>query len=309
MVQKKMTDYPISRFFRQYPFVLQLLIIVGLLLVLFALGIIPSTERIILAFVFVMLWSKQSRSFLIDFAPFLILVFTYDSLRNIADNITSAQPHVQQLINWERALTGGTLPSYYLQQHLWGHFYTPVLDVLTNTLYLSHFLSPLILAVVLWYSQSPRLYWVYAAGLVVLSYAAFATYILYPAAPPWWATSHGYLNDTPVTLKHFIVSADVVSAGPNPVAAMPSLHAAYPTYIALVSISTWKKKGLPVLLLPLGVAFATIYQGHHYVVDALAGAIYATITFSTVFLGLKRYTGSFNLFSRLRAPRPDRSNI
>jgi membrane-associated phospholipid phosphatase len=55
-----------------------------------------------------------------------------------------------------------------------------------------------------------------------------------------------------------------------------------------VCVSVWGRKALPILLLPIAVAFSTFYLGHHWVVDALAGATYAFASFSTVFLWFRR---------------------
>ncbi len=262
-------------------------------------GTFPNTEMIAITFVFAFMWTRSGRAFLIEFMPFLLLLVTYKQMRNFADNLSRSEINVTNLIRWEEWLFGGTLPNHYLQAHLWGHFYTPLLDVLTNTLYLSHFLSPLVLSVILWQKRR-SLYWAFAIGLVVLSYAAFATYVLFPAAPPWWATLYGYLPRQPVTLAHFVASSEDLAKGANPVAAMPSLHAAYPTYIFLVSLYVWGKRAIPVVLLPAGVMFATFYLGHHYVIDAIAGAAYAVIAFSTVFLWATRFTATHALFSKPR---------
>jgi membrane-associated phospholipid phosphatase len=101
-----------------------------------------------------------------------------------------------------------------------------------------------------------------------------------------------------VTLDHFVASAEDLASGANPVAAMPSLHAAYPTYIALVAMRVWGKKGIPVIALPAGVMFATFYLGHHYVIDALAGAVYALVAFLVVYPWAQRFTASHRLFAR-----------
>ncbi len=251
-------------------------------------GKAPSTESIAGVFVFAFLWSRSGRSFLRDFGLFLVLLVAYKWTRNQADDLTRSAVNVTNLIAWEKGLFGGTLPNFYVQQHLWGHFYTPVLDVIFNFCYLSHFFSPLLLAVALWVYRYDA-FWPYMVGLVVLSYATFFTYVLFPAAPPWWATRYGYLTDQPVYLTHFILDADRVARSANPVAAMPSLHAGYPTFIALVTLHTWGKRAWPIVALPSLVIFATVYLGHHYVIDALAGATYALIVFLTVYLGVAHY--------------------
>ena len=70
--------------------------------------------------------------------------------------------------------------------------------------------------------------------------------------------------------------------GANLVAAVPSIHAAYPLLIFMFAI---KKTGLYALtLLPyvLGVWFTVVYLGEHYVVDVFAGIVYALGSYGIV---------------------------
>ena len=96
-----------------------------------------------------------------------------------------------------------------------------------------------------------------------------------------------YLPDQPVNMSTFAFPTLVEWAGPNHTAAMPSLHMAWPVYIALFCVFTWGKKAAWVFALPLCVGFATIYLGHHYVVDLLAGTVYALATFFMLLAALK----------------------
>ena len=112
---------------------------------------------------------------------------------------------------------------------------------------------------------------------MVLSYAGFTTYLLFPAAPPWLAHEWGILSET-VTAKNFgHVASTLMAASPNQVAAMPSLHMAFPTFIAAIGWWIWGRRSWPLLLIPPAVVFATIYLGHHYVVDLIAGAAYGLL--------------------------------
>ena len=70
---------------------------------------------------------------------------------------------------------------------------------------------------------------------------------------------------------------------------MPSLHVGYPVLIALVSVDVWGKRVWPIIFLPLAVTFAIVYLGHHYVVDALAGAAYAWAVFVLVYRRVARH--------------------
>jgi len=149
---------------------------------------------------------------------------------------------------------GGHVASALLQNWLWDRPFSPILDNIALAFYASHYILPIVL-----------------------------TYVLFPAAPPWWAAYFGYLEG--VRAYH---SIDILLNSPNPVAAMPSLHMAMPTYLALFGTFLWRKRGLWLWIFPLGVAFATVYLGHHYVVDLLAGMAYALAVFIGVFIWIRR---------------------
>lgn len=280
---------------------LQIVVITGTILVLMALGIVyPSTKLGFIVVIILAVVNPRLHGFGFDFLPFILLLLTYSELRRLADDFGHIELNIVNLIQWEKALFGGTLPGYWMQSTLWDRWYTPALDVLANFFYLSHFITPVILAGLLWWFRRKE-YWAFMIGLVVLSFAAFATYLLFPAAPPWWATAHGYLRSTPITLEKFIINEDVMATGPNPVAAMPSLHIGYPTYLALVATTVWGKRGLPVFLLPLALMLSAAYLGHHYVIDGVVGAAYALVVYATVYLALRKTQITLNIFDWWRS--------
>ena len=69
----------------------------------------------------------------------------------------------------------------------------------------------------------------------------------------------------------------------NPVAAVPSLHAAYTLLITLILWRRAPRWGRLVLAAyPWAMAFALVYTAEHYFVDILLGWIYALVAFWTV---------------------------
>ena len=137
---------------------------------------------------------------------------------------------LSNLIEWERMGAAGVIPAAVLQRHLGGPIATWLIDPLSNLLYLSHFVTPVVIGLVLW-KRKQRLYWEFVAGFLFLSFLGFATYILFPAAPPWWASERGYLGGLEqVGLDRFLLAGVTANQAPNPVAAVPSLHCAYPLY-------------------------------------------------------------------------------
>jgi membrane-associated phospholipid phosphatase len=247
-------------------------------------GVLPVLAGIGLIAVSIFLWRAGERYTLLNFLPLLMLLATYELLRGVALQMDLSRLHVLDLIAWEKAVAGGTIAAHAIQEAIGDGSQLRLLDLVANTFYMTHFVAAVVLAAVLWRYRRGW-YWPFLLGLVILSYAAFSTYLLFPAAPPWWATAKGYLTDQPVNLAHSLLTAEYILANAIPLAAMPSLHTAYPFYMALFCIRVWGWRGAPVLILPIGVALASLYLGHHYLVDILAGMAYAAV-FLAVMLGL-----------------------
>jgi membrane-associated phospholipid phosphatase len=125
-------------------------------------------------------------------------------------------------------------------------------------------------------------------GAAARMYAVFdigaVFYWVIPTAPPWWAASHGALEDgRAVQVRRMMIEYgeqfwgdrwgalyDVL--GGNPLAAMPSLHFA----TSLMAAHLLSEAGPVAGALGWGYAsllgLALVYLGEHYAVDLLAGA-------------------------------------
>ncbi len=68
----------------------------------------------------------------------------------------------------------------------------------------------------------------------------------------------------------------------NPMAAMPSLHAAFPACCALAAVRAWRLKGATLWLYVAAMAFALVYLGEHYAVDVLAGVALAVVAWHAI---------------------------
>src|SRR5436853_5122316 len=61
---------------------------------------------------------RYARGVVRDWLPFIGIIIAYDLLRGLVDPSVEQAHYVQQL-DGERFLFGGTLPTVWLQQHLW----------------------------------------------------------------------------------------------------------------------------------------------------------------------------------------------
>lgn len=242
----------------------------------------PDTLFIVLLALFVVL--GQARTFVLRFAPFVLLLLTYDSFRSIADDLNQ-NVHFWEMIDFDRWLFGGQLPTTTLQQWWW-HGTLSWYDFYFYFLYTIHFVAPLALAIVLWKLRE-KLYWPFVVALTGLSFAAFITYVVFPAAPPWMASEMHFIEpihkiSTDIWFAMGIENPSEVYAklSPNLVAAVPSLHSAYPLLIWLFLVKAFGLRRMGWLFVyPLSMWIGVTYMGEHYVFDAMLGALYALVAY------------------------------
>lgn len=229
-------------------------------------------------------WRTQLR-ILLDWVPFVGFLLVYDYTRGFADTLGSPV-HVTDVVAAERAIAGGTVPTVTLQESLLDpgrvHWY----DVAVSLVYFSHFVVPWAVAAVL-YVRSRDRWAAWARRILVLSYAGLLTYVIAPAAPPWYAAREGVIPSVDrvaargwdaLGLRTARTLVERGQAGSNEVAAVPSLHAAF---AAMLLVFVWSRVGriwrVVLVLYTLAMAFSLVYAGEHYVVDALLGYAYVAV--------------------------------
>jgi membrane-associated phospholipid phosphatase len=227
--------------------------------------------------------------FLVEWAPFMGVLFVYDRLRGIADGLLFPTHTLPQI---RADLVFGMVPTVWLQRHLWhGAGHIEPWDYAVWLVYVTHFFATLFVAGALWLWWHDR-FARFATMVCTLALAGFATYVLYPATPPWLAAREGDIGSANriigvvwphVPLAHYGSLFEKGQTYANNVAAMPSLHAAYALLIALYLWRYVPVRWRPLLALyPVAMAFALIYTGEHYLVDCVAGWLYAGATYFAV---------------------------
>lgn len=229
----------------------------------------------------------RTRQFLWDWIPVLVLIFGYEYLRGIIPELTK-NAHFMPLI-WADHLIFGYVPAIKLQSLLYHADRLRWYDYVSVTLYISHFIIPMIVAFIFWLNDRKH-FKRYTSAFIILSYLAFFTFIIFPAAPPWLASMDGYLppmnkimDQVLASFGHPITVPTIYQFfGANLVAAFPSLHAAYPWLIFLFIRKKSKKIGYLSLFYVFGVWFSVMYLGEHYFIDVVAGMVYSTVAYILV---------------------------
>jgi membrane-associated phospholipid phosphatase len=239
------------------------------------------------------LYNEKTRLFLRTFLPFILTGVIFDSMRyyywpGIGDRIHVAEPYF-----FERAwfgIGGRTLNEVFLEHH-WD-----ALDLATGFAYLVFVWEYLGLAVLLFLlgrSQAAR---TVARCFLVVNVMGFATYFVYPAAPPWYVTAFGlgpvHLPVQPAAaatvrfdaLFGTHLFADMYGRGIDVFGAYPSLHVSYPLLAMLFAFHfpelRWARA--PAALFFLLMCVSAVYLQHHYVTDVVLGIAYALVALGAV---------------------------
>jgi membrane-associated phospholipid phosphatase len=219
----------------------------------------------------------------LDWLPIVLVLSAYDITRGAADSF-GIGVHVHTMIDFDRFVFFGETPTEWLQSHLYDENVVHWWDVAFTLIYTSYFITPFALAGYLW-ARDRLAFLRFAKRMVTLALAGLATYIAFPAAPPWMAGQMGLLEHIHrTTAKGWEVlgvgTATLFSEGQskvNQVAAVPSLHSAFCALVAFFLWSRVRRRWLrPLLLLyPLAMGIALMSTGEHYFFDVLLGWIYA----------------------------------
>jgi membrane-associated phospholipid phosphatase len=235
------------------------------------------------------LLSGRLNRFIDDWAVFLALVILFDFCRGLVFALTTRFElpiHMIYVIDLERMLCAGHIFPVVLQ-HLRAALPDPApFDRLLTVAHGSHFAFFLLFGLAVWLLRGDQ-FAKYSTAVALLLYVGLLFYLAVPTVPPWMASAQfgvippvdhiaGHVYNT--TIPAIQWAFDI-----NPVAAMPSLHAALPILCAMVGIRLFGTRGLLLAAYTALVCVAILYLGEHYLVDVLAGALLASIVYVLVF--------------------------
>lgn len=229
---------------------------------------------------------RHARRIVAGAYPMALVALLYAAMRRVEDlGVSPARVHDCDLRARELALfgiataSGRVTPGEWLAAHG-----CRALDALCAVPYATFVLVCVACAGWLYardYRRMARFAWCFFA----LNLIGFATYHVYPAAPPWYFHAHGCAVDvtTRPSAGPALARVDAWSgvpyfarmyAGSSAVfGAMPSLHVAYALLVVLEGWSlmtrAWRAAAVSFFVL---MGFAAVYLDHHWVQDVLAGA-------------------------------------
>ena len=278
-LDKKEPDRSRSRFLLAGGAAVYLALIFGVMLWR---GISIEPEFVVLALLLIAIALGRGRSFVVDWIPFLVLFLAYEEMRGFAAR-TGFAPY--DLSGLERLLFFGTIPTLTLQHAFYHPGIVSPQDVVAMFFYFMHFPLPIVVGFVFWYNRREH-YRRFIAALILMCFIAFATYLFFPSAPPWYQFPEVVkINDHTVKALwdgQYFVSQIYSSFNPNRFAAFPSLHAAFPALAAVYAWHRYRALSIGLIVWTACVVASIVYLGEHYVVDALAGYVFVAMAMGVV---------------------------
>jgi membrane-associated phospholipid phosphatase len=244
-------------------------------------------------FVFYGVFLPSRKVFLADWLPLLSGTVLFDAIRGAI----------------YIAVQGGTLavfPAYVIELERM-FFRTPAvpivfqsarngtLDAAAVFLHGSHFAFFLLFGLTLWHLK-PSEFGYFRRVLLLIMAGGLIGYAAVPTVPPWLAASEFSLLPpidhviVHVYTRHFPELYGAFDS--NPVAAMPSLHAAFPVACATVAWRAFGRSvGIALGLYATCLILAVMYLGEHYAVDIVAGIVLAA---AAAWLGRPSWSSSLS---------------
>ncbi len=240
---------------------------------------------------------EKSRKLILGFSVFIIFWIIYDSMR-IIPNYEVTTAHIKEPYELEKLLFGFdyfgkiiTPNEFFLQNN------NRFLDFLSGFFYINWMPVPIGFGVYLYFTNK-ELFIKYSLAFLFVNIVGFIIYYIYPAAPPWYVQDYGFdlhigVKGSRAGLERFDnligipIFEGIYNKNANVLAAMPSLHSAYPVIVLFYS---FKKKIKPITkvlftIFLFGIWFSAVYSSHHYIIDVIAGvfvAIFTLIVFETI---------------------------
>ena len=234
-----------------------------------------------------------------DWFVFLTFVYLFDSLRGGIYILTcklGLPVHATYVIGIEKALFG-QVPSNFLQARLLDPAQAPEFTWLEKVLTVfhgSHYLAFLLIGFIIWLYKSGA-FRLFRTSFYLLTFLGVLGYFLVPTVPPWMAANNFGLIPPLIRFNGIIFNLAIpdLSTGfdTNPVAAMPSLHAAFPLLSSLLLWHLYRWKALAFYIYTAIVLFTIVYTGDHYIVDILAGFLLAVACYFMAIFYLKTRPG------------------
>ena len=223
--------------------------------------------------------------------PFALFGAIYDLLRLAHPFVVARGVHVAGPYGFDKWAFGvGSLT----MNELFARHHWPAVDFVTGCAYLSYIYAvvgfAVFVAMVDRTAAGDRRCRALGWTFLGVNLAGYATYLLWPVAPPWYVAAHGLgpVEANAVASPAALARWDAVVGVPyfagfyghssDVLGAMPSMHCAYPMLLLGFALELRRPRLVAALVaFELLMCFSAVYLQHHYVSDVIVGVAYAAL--------------------------------
>ena len=254
--------------------------------------------------------SRGTHNFIISLSAFIIFWIIFNYMKAFP-NYRYNTVHIEDLYNFDKHVFGINDEGKRLTQNEYWYLHRQTfLDLLCGAFYLLWIPGPLALSIYFFFTRRKQAFH-FSFTFLLVNLIGFIGYYAYPAAPPWYVQVHGFAFEakTPGNVAGFVRFDDFFHTGifnalysksSNVFAAMPSLHSSYPLVCFYFAFKNKLKIGrICYLFLSIGIWFAAVYSGHHYVSDVLAGVFCAVAGISLYNFLIQKKTFVYSFVEKL----------
>jgi membrane-associated phospholipid phosphatase len=211
--------------------------------------------------------------------PFISFFLLYEFIRGHIDDLSPFKNFTLYWIYDLELLIFKRLPSKILQDIFIDNKFVINFSLFFYSIF---FYYSFLTAFILWLKK-PKVFSEYTKKFLALSFIGLLLFFLIPTAPPWMVNEIKNIGIERVLYGNTIMNQfNVFSLYQyfiygNAVAALPSLHVAWPAFTSLFLIKITKSKFYYLfLIIPIMICFSVVLTAEHYVIDVVAGWLLAT---------------------------------
>lgn len=214
---------------------------------------------------------SPSKGILKYWTPLLMILLSYEALAGTIGSL-AASDAVSSLYSVDKLIWGFNLTGWVQST-----FSSTTLTVMATLLYEVHMPLVAFTAAMVWFLRR-EIFGRYVTAMALTSYAALATFVLFPTSPPWYVgAASNLLQGAGSSVVSGVFSGLTSLIESDQFAAFPSLHGAYAIVFCYFMVKLDKRLAAVAVPVTLGILFSTLYLGQHYAIDLLGGAVYALV--------------------------------
>jgi len=227
---------------------------------------------------------KRCKLLLRDWIVFICQLLLFNSIRGAIGALIkyfNLPVYSSYVIKFEQLfIPGSTLP-HILQEKISSQPHFNLIEKFLAFIYAFHFIYFFLIGFLIWFKK-PNEFWRFKFALISCAFIGLFCYLVLPTMPPWLASKKSlipHVSNLFIDIMQAKFNNIIIQLDTNPVAAMPSLHVAFPFLCFLSLKYHFNLKSWPSFIYLLLVIFTTVLLGAHYIADLLGGILLASFCY------------------------------